>query len=491
MSAKANDKTDTATGPGAVAAGHEVTRQAAIDILRAGGNAVDAAIAAAFCACVSEPVLASPGGGGFASVLKGDEVNVYDFFAQTPRARNENDARITAIEADFGTATQEFHIGPGTSATPGFLAGIVRLKEDAASMAMEDLIAPAIRAAREGVNLSAFQRKLETIVQPILVHTPAATDHFAPAGQIPPVNTRLTNRSLADFLADFASDPSATFGSDLMIASLEGKGHLSCADFDDYKVHKRKPLVLERGGTRIFLNPPAAASGTLIGCMFEQLGRGAGGMPDLVEAMAIIDAAWQDPKSDLAQICARLGPPAWRGTTHISVVDHQASACAITLSNGEGNGHMVEGAGFMVNNMLGEADVNPAGENWPPGTRLSSMMCPAVVKTPGGDVFALGSGGSNRIRTAIFQVLANLIDLDLDPAAAVNAPRAHFESGHLDFEDFLSDADRNTLLNRWPDHRAWPERSMFFGGCHIAGRMGDGRFAGAGDPRRDGGFVVA
>ena len=104
-------------------------------------------------------------------------------------------------------------------------------------------------------------------------------------------------------------------------------------------------------------------------------------------------------------------PAAYRGTTHISVIDRDGNAASASLSNGEGNGSIVGNFGFMLNNMLGEEDLTPEGlGNWREGVRLSSMMAPTIILEPDGTVIALGSGGSNRIRTAILQVAVNLLD---------------------------------------------------------------------------------
>ena len=136
-----------------VAGGHEGTVGAAEDVLRAGGNAFHAAVAAMAAACAAEPVLASPGGGGFLLACPaGGRARVYDFFVQTPLARRPLDElEFYPIVADFGTATQEFHIGRGTSATPGFVAGLFAVHRELGRMPMPELLAPAVQLAKEGV----------------------------------------------------------------------------------------------------------------------------------------------------------------------------------------------------------------------------------------------------------------------------------------------------------------------------------------------------
>jgi gamma-glutamyltranspeptidase / glutathione hydrolase len=214
------------------------------------------------------------------------------------------------------------------------------------------------------------------------------------------------------------------------------------------------------------------------------------------EAMAAADAAWRAHGLDAAGLLGLAGLAsggrAVRGTTHVSVIDGEGRAASATVSNGEGNGRIVPGCGFMLNNMLGEADLNPDGfGRWRPGLRLASMMAPTIARRGDGRLLALGSGGSNRIRTAIFQVLADMLLLDRELEAAVAAPRLHVEEDRLDVEAAGEWPDLAALAARFPALQPWPERSLYFGGVHVVERNADGRLSGAGDPRRDGVFLVA
>jgi gamma-glutamyltranspeptidase/glutathione hydrolase len=160
----------------------------------------------------------------------------------------------------------------------------------------------------------------------------------------------------------------------------------------------------------------------------------------------------------------------------------------MTLSNGEGCGHLLPGTGIMLNNMLGEEDLNPDGFNqWPCDVRVSSMMAPTMAED-GHHLIAIGSGGSNRLRTAILQTLCNLIDFELSPEAAVNAPRIHVERDRLDVEPGFDPAVIEELVADYPEHRLWSSHNLFFGGTHTV--AWDGHvFSGAGDPRRGGVFA--
>ena len=142
----------------------------------------------------------------------------------------------------------------------------------------------------------------------------------------------------------------------------------------------------------------------------------------------------------------------------------------------------------MLNNMLGEEDINPTGfHQWPEDTRLSSMMAPTLAVEGNGTLMALGSGGSNRIRTAILQVLVNFLDFSMSADDAVEAPRLHYEGGKLNMENGFATGDVATLIRQYPENKRWDERNLFFGGVHVARYDSEGKiFTGAGDPRRGG-----
>ena len=165
---------------GIVTAGHEKTAEAAVAILRQGGNAFDAIVAGGFAACVAESVLASLGGGGFllAHPASGTE-RLYDFFVQTPKnLPDPKSLDFYPIQADFGPITQEFHIGLGTMATPGVLAGFFEIHRDLGSLPIREVLEPAIQICRQGFAISAFQEYLFTVVSPVFQGTEASKKIF-------------------------------------------------------------------------------------------------------------------------------------------------------------------------------------------------------------------------------------------------------------------------------------------------------------------------
>lgn len=500
---------------GVVAAGHEITAKAAAEILADGGNAFDAVLAGLFASCIPEIVLASPGGGGhlLAYDARSNTPVLYDFFVETPHQRRpDSKTDFKSVLVDFGPATQEFHVGMGATATPGFIPGLYAVHNDLCHLPMKRLVAPAISAARNGVKMNAFHDYLFSVVDPILTPSAKRTLFSDATGKRLQEGETLYNVNYADTLEALAEEGERLFtegevGKAILETSRDLGGHLTQADLETYKVRKRTPLTAKFKGHEIFLNPAPAASGPLIAfglALLEKLSPSAApGAIDLARVMAATNEVRSTYAADLSRLTddtvladqlakVQNHKPAPNGTTHISVIDKDGNAAAATISNGEGNGIELKNFGFMLNNMLGEEDLNPDGVgNWQPATRMSTMMAPTLIRAPDGTLTALGSGGSNRIRTAVLQVALNLIDRKMPLAEAVCAPRLHFEKcGTLSFEDQFDPETRADLMATFPNTHPWPEPNMFFGGAHTVQRTATGRLLGAGDPRRAGTAIV-
>ncbi|MFQ5625550.1 MAG: gamma-glutamyltransferase, partial [Methyloligellaceae bacterium] len=497
---------------GVVAAGHKVTVGAAADVLREGGNAFDAVIAAMAAATVPEFVFSSLGGGGFLMARPAGSTKAicYDFFAQTPGVKRELDEiEFYAIDADFGPATQEFHIGAGAAAVPGLIQGLYAIHEDLGTLPMARLLEPAIVAARDGVTITGLHAYLYTVISPILTASASARRYFAPGDKLLAAGDVYRNAEVSDTFDCLAREGPRLFtegevAQAILEQSRELGGHLTLDDLRNYQVERRTPLEWRYRGHTLLLNPAPAASGALIAfglALLERvLSEGVPGPVLLARIMEETNTVRMARGEALHEIVrdttieshlqALAGhTPATRGTTHISVIDAQGNAAAATITNGEGNGHMVKGCGFMLNNMLGEEDLNPDGFHlWQAGARLSTMMAPSIATGPDGALTALGSGGSNRIRTAILQVAINLIDRDMGLDDAVNAARLHVErDGAVSFEEapwniVFDDDERIALLDAYSQAHGWPEENLFFGGVHTARRRGDGTLEAAGDP---------
>ncbi len=490
----------------AVATGHALTTEAAETALRSGGTAVDACIAAACMAFVVEPVLAQPLGGGFLMLApQTGPATLLDGFVQTPRQKpSEGDLDIGSITVDFGTATQDFHIGPGTVAAPCLIPAVFEAHARAGRMPMVEVVAPAVAVARQGHQITAMQAHIAGLVTPILKADPVVAALHLDNGAAPTPGTKHANPALGDVLEVMALEGPRFFTEGEVAQALVGLpgGALSALDLQRARPIYRTPLSVERLGHRIALNPPPSLGGVQIALGLNALDHlpDPGEMAQALAGVARVRAELQldlDPTNAgraldpalVAQLRASLSAhkAAVRGTTHISVIDRWGTGAALTLSNGEGCGRLLPGTGIMPNNMLGEEDLVPEGPTaWTPDTRLASMMCPTAVRGPNGALTMLGSGGSARIRSALTTVLVDLVDHGLGLAEALAAPRMHVESGDLAFEDLGDEARRTALLRDWPEAAIWPTPDFFFGGVHIAQQARNGAVSAASDPRRDG-----
>jgi gamma-glutamyltranspeptidase/glutathione hydrolase len=175
-------------------------------------------------------------------------------------------------------------------------------------------------------------------------------------------------------------------------------------------------------------------------------------------------------------------------TTHVSVADENDNFVSITTSHGEGCGYYIPNTDIMLNNMLGEEDLCPEGFfNWPENKRISSMMSPTLLQKNGMTLAAMGSGGSNRIRSAIIQAISNYIDFGMSPDESVNSPRIHWENNQLDVEPGF-DPDIVDKLDLPGGSRKiyWTGKNMYFGGVHAVFKDKNGNLEAAGDRRRVG-----
>ncbi len=484
---------------GAVAAGHRLTAEAAANILREGGTVFDAAIAGMWMACVVEPVLSSIGGGGFLMAREaGQPARLVDFFTHTPRRfRPVDEIEFEAVHADFGPTTQEFHVGLGASATPGFVPGMFAIHEQFCRLPMNRLAEQAFETACSGFEITAFQAFLLEVVSPIYKWSDPALALFAPDGALPKSGEIFRNPDLGNALEAIAREGLriATEGeiAQAMLTDADA-GCLRANDLAAYRVETRAPLQTSLEGNNLALNPPPSCGGTLIGYMMARIGINTSDDPAIVayaKAIAATDAKWRQAKCNINTFTGNATGSdhsnASRGTTHISIVDADGNAAAITVSNGEGNGRIVPGCGFMVNNMLGEEDLNPGGlYKWRENIRLASMMAPTIATRSNQMVAALGSGGSNRIRSALFQVMCRLFREGLSVEDAITASRTHVEHGHLEFEIPPEEGDRLQLEAAFPEHRLWAEPNLFFGGTHMVRLNAEKGLEAAGDPRRSG-----
>ena len=506
---------------GMVAAGHPVSARAGADVLRAGGNAVDAALAAMLAALSCEPLLTGLGAGGYMLVVGVDGPPVLlDFFVSAPGRGGAGApavprAALEPVEISFaGDALQTFHVGVASAGTYGFPAGVCEAARRFGTVALPELVAPAARLAREGVVLTPVQASIIEILAPIVTSTEEARELFAPGGRLVRAGDTLRQPELGDALERLGADGAAPFYTGDIAATIVGwlqarGAAVSAADLAGYEVVAREPLHVAYRGREVLTNPPPSPGGLLLARALAQL--------DAIESpppvTAIVDAmqAAQDERNDA--FLAGLGEPGFAArflasssdgsssdgssgggsrlgsTTHVAALDADGGACSVTCSNGSASGVIVPGTGVHLNNMLGESDLNPTGfHRHPPGARMPSMMSPTVLLREGLPELALGSAGSNRIRSAVLQTIVRSVDEGLAAQAAVDAPRAHYEDGIVYAEPGI---DVAALAGSGRTVHPFRARNLFFGGAQAVARAQDGTVSGGGDPRRGGASALA
>ena len=456
---------------GAIAAGHPLTAEAGVEVLRAGGNAVDACVAAAAVAWVCESPLTGPGGGGFLlhHEAASGRTRLLDFFVAVP-ARPAGGAELLELAVDFDGDTQQvFRTGPAAVAVPGTALGLWEAHRRFGSLAWRELLAPAARLAREGVVLTEQQAYLHLILDPLLRHSPEGDAMYGP-GKAVVAGERLVLRELAATLDLLAAEGGGVLYRGELAERIVAHVPLTLEDLARYEVLEREPLAVPYRGCEFRTNPPPSSGGRLLAVGLEALGDGEPEPLAIARAMEAQEAAR----------AAGVG-----GTTHISVVDAAGDAVSFSSSLGSGSGVVVPGTGIHLNNMLGEADLAGDGR---PGERLASMMAPSLLLREGRPRLVLGSAGSARLRGAILQVAANVAARGLGVREAVDAPRVHVEAGVAHCEDPVA-ADELEAAGYAVVR--WRERNLFFGGVSAVEMLPDGSLAAAGDPRRGGEGLVA
>ncbi len=485
-----------------VAAGHPVTAAAGAQVLRAGGNAVDAAVGAMLMSFVAEPLLTGLGAGGYLLVEGFDaEPTLLDFFVAAPgcgRAADAPRAELLPVDVDFGDATQTFNVGPASVGTWGMVAGIDAALRRWGSIGLDALVRRPVALAREGVTLNSSQGYVSEILAGILTSTPEAAALFAPHGHVLGPGDRFVWPDLADALERLGAEGAEPFTTGdvarRVLAWLQERGGvLTGEDLAGYAAIEREPLRIAYRDREVLVNPPPNAGGILVGHALALLARGDDHGPERLVAVMEEVQAGRTP-----EFVAGLGEPGFHerylasrlgSTTHVSVVDRAGRAAAVTCTNGEGSGIVVPGTGMHPNNIMGEEDLNPLGFHaFPAGRRMPSMMAPTVVVGEHGVELVLGSAGSNRIRSAIVQTILGVVDRGLAAAPAVDAPRLHFEDGTVYVEPGVPTAGLRAAGRTVQEFRS---RNLFFGGVGAVQRGPGGALTGAGDPRRGGAAVAA
>ena len=440
---------------GAIAAGHPLTAEAGARVLREGGNAVDALLAAAFTAFVTEGPLTGPTGGGFALVHQPNgSTTMLDCFFGVPATRL---GEMEELVIDFGDAgTQVFHVGEGSVAVPGLLAGLEQLHRRFSTREWRDLVEPAIASAREGFERDEQRVFLHGILTGILQRDAGGMRIYGDPARVHTADACPTLERVRDAGAGMLSE---------LLPEM-------AADVESYRVLEKQPLVLRVLGREIRSMP--TQGGAVVRRILELLATHEGDPLLAAEAKAIADAY------------GPLGSGPLPGTTHISVVDGSGLAAGLSSTLGSGSG--VFRGGTQLNNMLGELDVIGHGPK-EPGERLASMMTPTLVLDAGRPELVIGSAGSVRLAGAIAQVTWRFLG-GMHVADAISAPRLHVEGTTVHVEGGWPEGAVAALPASWDVNR-WEGLNLYFGGVQAVEHTARGTFEAAGDPRRGGvGIVV-
>ena len=504
----------------AVAAPNDLAARAGVGVAMDGGNAVDAAVAAAITTMVTEPGLVSLTAGGYVSIQPEDgEPVTVDGGVEMP-GRGVPPDRLGRgfwdVSTEYAGGTR-MTVGPGTVATPGALRALERAWQLHGSLPWRRLLEPAIEAAAGFPHGSASHYYLSYVHEDVFGwHPESRAALHSEDGVLVPVGGTVVVPHLADSLQHLAEEGAdalyrGELGALVVRHVAEGEGILTRDDLAAYDAVVRRPLVVTTGDWRLATNPPPAAGGVAVGALLallEGLPRGGTWTPEelrvLARAQALVLGAGlaepdrEDGRTSRAEELLALVRREGRGaltspsTATVSAVDDRGGACAVTVSSGYGSGVLVPGTGLSLNNCLGEQELLAGGpHSLRPGTRLSSNMAPTVGRHADGSAIAIGSPGSDRIPSALAQVLA-LFAAGSDLHAAIAHPRMHVRVRPADVPPVLLDHEEDLVV---PDDtglptRSMPAHSMYFGGVGAAlwsSRVG---LVAAGDPRRAGAVAV-
>jgi len=496
--------------PYAISGGHQKTIEAAEIILRQGGNAVDAAIAAYLVSFIAEPCMASIGAGGFAMINNGSDVRLIDFFCQTPISKTPVERQdFYPITVDFGNTTEDFHVGKGSIAVPGAVAGIFKMHELYRSLPISVIAEPAIQWAKEGIQIDRFQAYDLTLLESIFAIAPKGKElFFGDDGNLKKEGDSIAMHGYADFL-----DALVIEGRDLFYkgeisakisADLAEGGHLNRTDFEQYEARVRKPIHFTFMDHEVHTAGFPSVGGMILSSILNGFQDDVSGrhlhpltmdhFQQLVKTFGEVQKLDSNPVKLAAHLFNQFGiqTPAgdhrgskWGGTSHFNVVDRNGMTVSLTTSIGEGSGYFVEGTDMQMNNMLGEEALMPNGfHNWTSNCRLQSMMSPTIITNNRGNTLkSLGSGGAGRIPYALAQSLIYSLYFNQNPQQSVDLPRIHLKGNIVECESGFEAAELEL-----PNLNVWDSSSLFFGGVNSV-TFQKGRYVGAADQRRYGSVI--
>ena len=471
----------------AIACGHEVTAQAAEEILRNGGNVIDAAIAAFAASWVAEPCMSGPGGGAFATIRFDNKFFALDCFANTPSVKKSMEmVTYVPINVDFGDTTELFYAGQGSIAVPGAIDGIFKIHELGGSIPIKELFYSAIENAKKGVVLNEFQHYDLQLLQDILGLSERGRELFFENTDIKSVGTNIMMPQLADFLDYLSIEGRNAFyqgevASRIALASEENGGHISLHDLKNYQSQISKTLSCKYCDSDIHTNGIPSVGGTMLIRLLQILNEEkAYSHNGLVHALKKLDSL--KTRGEFERPKPHNGGLKKGGTSHISIIDKNHNAISLSMSLGEGSGYFVPGTDIHLNNMLGEESLLPDGiHSWIEDARMSSMMSPTlIIDEKENSIASIGSGGASRIPMMIGQFIYHFLSGQKSITEAMKHPRIHL-SGDLWQSEPGFQRPAHIPNDKWIE---WKKQSLYFGGTHCA--AASNHFIAVGDSRRTG-----
>jgi len=503
---------------GMIATGSKEASEAALEILKVGGNAFDASISAVMTSMTSEVNLTSMAGGGCLLAYKnGQNPILYDFFVDAPPMRGRSDFEFYKTSINFGEAEQVFYIGKGSIAIPGNIKGLLHVHKKLGKLPLRIVTQPAIEIAKNGVTLSKSQAYITKLLTEIIQTSADSRKLFINNDKILDEGDIFCNSDFANFLEWITEDGDRPFYEgelgEKLISHLGKDGLIKMEDLNRYKVFERKPINHKILNRTLFTNPSPSVGGTLMIFLLQLLKHinkeHHFDYSLLIKLMAATTSAryefFKDPNNQYQLDCLSnqdiidkyvnliksskyytddfidngLG-----STTHVSIIDKDGNASSVTTTNGESCGHVLPGTGVMLNNMLGEQDLNPLGfHNWNNQKRMPTLISPSLLLDKDGIIdLVIGSAGSNRIRSAIIQVMTNYLNKNMTLKDSIYFPRLHLEGFNLHLEPGFN--IHGLSISEEIKISQFPDLNLFFGGVNAVTK--DEAIS---DPRR-GGFSI-
>jgi gamma-glutamyltranspeptidase/glutathione hydrolase len=452
----------------AVAAGHPATADAGIEILEEGGSAADAAVAACLASCVAETVMTGLLGGGHAIYFEAATrraANLDCFVAMPGLGRELREVPLVELEVPFGSELVHYAVGIGSCGVPGVPAGLDALWGVHGRLPWATVVEPALRLARGAVPMPPAHASCLQMLEPVMTMNEGA-QIYAPGGALLREGDLLRQPGLVRALEVLADEGprsayEGTLGKELLELMAERGGLVTEDDLHGYDAIWAEPVSVGFAGYDVLTRA------------------GLSDFPGVLASLRSLDGL-DEPERALALVEAlREEQPEQPGTTNVSVLDGDGNACVLTTSLGLGSGDFVPGLDLHLNSMLGESDLltGPLA----PGERMASMMAPSLAFDGDDVVLAAGAAGGTRLRSALLQVVAGVLDEGLDVQDAVDRPRLHPAGSLVHVEPGFSPETIAALDSAGLEVRAWPDRHHYFGGVSAVTRT-----AAAGDPRRSG-----